>query len=77
MIDLDPYNVISIYSTLDFVSHHAKRYAVTPILMFDQPLWWKATCIIKGESVDSPLRPKYWASHERVRIVRILGVDIY
>eukprot|EP00112_Aurelia_sp_Birch-Aquarium-sp1_P011852 Seg2490.3 transcript_id=Seg2490.3/GoldUCD/mRNA.D3Y31 product="hypothetical protein" protein_id=Seg2490.3/GoldUCD/D3Y31 len=56
MIDLDPSNITCIYSTLDFVSRHAKRYDVTPVLTFDQPLWWKATCIIKGEPIDSPLR---------------------
>ena len=56
MIELDPSNVTCVYSTLDFVSRHARRYDVTPILTFDQPLWWKATCIIKGEPTDSPLR---------------------
>ena len=55
MIDLDPSNVTCIHSTLDFVSRHAKKYDVTPILTFDQPLWWKAICIIKGEPIDSPL----------------------
>eukprot|EP00795_Rhopilema_esculentum_P015939 gene15939-biopygen5325 len=55
MIDLDPSNVTCIHSTLDFVSRHAKKYDVTSILTFDQPLWWKAICIIKGEPIDSPL----------------------
>ena len=37
MIDLDPSNVTCIHSTLDFVSRHAKKYDVTPVLTFDQP----------------------------------------
>ena len=43
-------------STLHFVSEHARRYVVTPVLTFGQPLWWKATTIIvEGAQEDSPL----------------------
>eukprot|EP00794_Sanderia_malayensis_P013320 gene13320-14692_t len=56
MIDLDPSNVSCVYSTLVFVSNHAKKYNVTPILMFDQPLWWKAMCIVNNEPTNSCLR---------------------
>ena len=28
-----------------FVSEHARRHDVTPIITFDQPLWWKALMI--------------------------------
>ena len=42
MIDMKPSDLSGVYSTLCYVSSHAKRYNVTPIVTFDQPLWWKA-----------------------------------
>lgn len=56
LIDMDPGDLTCIYSTLHFVCSHAARYQVTPILTFDQPLWWKAMSIIEGEPSDSPLK---------------------
>ncbi|WAR20763.1 hypothetical protein MAR_014737, partial [Mya arenaria] len=55
MIDLDPGDLSCIYTTLLFVENHATRYAVTPILTFDQPLYWKAFNVILNEAADSPL----------------------
>ena len=45
-----------VISTLHFLSEHARRYGVTPVLTFDQPLWWKATTSVDGAQEDSPLR---------------------
>ena len=48
-----------IYSTLRCVCAQAKEYNVshvTPIVTFDQPLWWKSLLIIEGESQNSDLR---------------------
>ena len=45
-----------IYSTLKFVSEHARRHDVTPIITLDQPLWWKALKITTTEPVGSELR---------------------
>ena len=42
MIDIDPSDFNCVYSTLCYVSSHAKKHNVTPILTFDLPLWWKA-----------------------------------
>ena len=42
MIDMDPSDLSCVYSTLCYVSSHAKKHNVTPIVTFDQPLWWKA-----------------------------------
>lgn len=56
MIDLDPTDMTCIYSTLLFVSKQAKRYGFTPILTFDQPLWWKALNIIQNEPSGSDLK---------------------
>ena len=49
IIDMNPSDSTCIYSTLMFVSEHAQRHGVTPILTFDQPLWWKALMIIESE----------------------------
>ena len=56
MIDMKPTDIMCVNSTLHFVSEHARRYGVTPVLTFDQPLWWKATTIVEGAQEDSPLR---------------------
>lgn len=56
MIDKDPTDVSCIYSTLMFISEHAHRYNVSPIITFDQPLWWKAFSIIVSETASSDLR---------------------
>lgn len=56
MIDMDPGDLTCIHSTLLFVYDHAAHYQVTPILTFDQPLWWKAMTIIESEGSGSPLK---------------------
>ena len=56
MIDMDPNDINCINSTLYFISDHASRYNVTPVLTFDQPLWLKATMIIDSGPVNSHLR---------------------
>jgi len=55
MIDVNPSDESCIYSTLLFVRDQAKKYNVTPVLTFDQPLWWKATNIISVEPESSDL----------------------
>jgi hypothetical protein len=56
MIDMNPGDLTCIHSTLLYVSSHAKCYGVTPIVTFDQPLWWKALTIIESMPDDSELR---------------------
>ena len=56
MIDLDPSDPSCIYSTLKFVSSQAMQYNVTPVLTFDQPLYWKALTIICSQPIDSDLK---------------------
>jgi hypothetical protein len=56
MIDLDPSDYSCIYSTLKFVASQARKYNVTPVLTFDQPLYWKALTIIRSQSSDSFLK---------------------
>ncbi len=56
MINMNPTDMTCILSTLSFISHHATRYGVTPIVTFDQPLWWKSMVIIESEPVGSNLK---------------------
>ena len=56
MIDLNPSDTACIYSTLSFVCDHGKRYRVTPVITFDQPLWWKTLVIIGSEPEGSDFR---------------------
>lgn len=56
MIDMSSSKSTCIFSTLKFVSERARRHNATPIITFDQPLWWKALTIIDSEPVDSDVR---------------------
>ena len=56
MIDMDPTNMSCIYPTLKFVEAQCKLQHTTPIITFDQPLWWKAQLIVESEPPDSELR---------------------
>ena len=56
MIDMDPGDMSCIYSMLLFVSDEAMAHNITPVVTFDQPLWWKAVTIISCERDDSDLR---------------------
>ena len=56
MIDLNPSDMTCIYSTMQFVCKQAKDYKFTPVLTFDQPLWWKSMTILHNEPADSDLR---------------------
>ena len=56
MIDLVPSDPSCIYTTMNFVSSQARRYDATPILTFDQPLYWKALTIIQSQPDGSDLK---------------------
>ena len=58
MINMNPSDSTCIYSTLKFVCAQAKKYKFTPIITFDQPLWWKAMTIIQQKQTDSDLKSK-------------------
>ena len=44
------------HATFKFICEHAARYNVTPIITFDQPLWWKSLQAIEVQPENSPLR---------------------
>ena len=56
MIDMNPSDITCVYSTLKYIQDHAHRHDVTPIITFDQPLWWKALMIIVTDPSGSDLR---------------------
>ena len=56
MINMSSSNTTRIFSTLKFISEHARHHKVTPIITFDQPLWWNALMVIESEPADSDLR---------------------
>ena len=55
MIDLDPCDPTRIHSTLKFVVSQVRMYDATPVLTFDQPLYWKALTIIQSQPNDIEL----------------------
>ena len=56
MIDMDPSNITCIYSTLSFICEQASRYSITPIVTFDQPLWWETLTLIQEEPQGSKIK---------------------
>ena len=56
MIDMNPSDAMCIYCTLKFLAEHARHHNATPIVTFDQPVWWKALMIIDTEPVCSDLK---------------------
>lgn len=56
MIALDPSDESCIYTTLRFVATQALQYDVTPVLTFDQPLFWKALPIIQSQPSNDELK---------------------
>ena len=52
IIDMDPGNLSCIHSTLTFIQNHARKYNRTPIVTFDQPLYWKALAVLEKGDLD-------------------------
>ena len=49
MLNLDPTDMSCVYSTLIFLT-------TTPVITFDQPLWWKSQIIVMNEENESHLK---------------------
>ncbi|EFX80230.1 hypothetical protein DAPPUDRAFT_318926 [Daphnia pulex] len=56
IIDMPASNDTTINSTLMFIATKAKKCGFTPIVTFDQQLWWKAMQIIEYASLQCPFR---------------------
>ena len=53
IIDLQPTNLTGIYSTLLFIQRQADQLNIkTPVVTFDQPLWYKAQGIIADKGLN-------------------------
>ena len=55
MIDLTPSDPTCVRSTLEYDVDHASRYNTTPVITFDQQLWWIAYMVIESQPRQSPL----------------------
>ena len=76
MINLNPSDESCIYTTLHFVCKEAHKNKCTPILTFDQPLYWKAMMLIQNEPKDSPLKSlvlKLGGFHTEMSFVGCIG----
>ena len=56
MINMPPTELTCVKSTLHFILQICKERKVTPVITFDQPLYFKAQTIIFAEPENSPLR---------------------
>lgn len=76
MIDMNPSDLSYVYSTLLFVCREARRYQRTPVLTFDQPLFWKAMTIIWNEPDNSQLKSiviRLGAFHTEMSFLSCIG----
>ncbi|CAG2254537.1 unnamed protein product [Mytilus edulis] len=76
MIDMNASDVSCIYSTMTFICSQARHYKVTPVLTFDQPLYWKAYTIIANEPQGSALKSvvlRLGPFHMEMSFLRCIG----
>ena len=53
---MNPSDPTCVYSTLHYISKHAEKHNCTPIVTFDQPLFYKANAIIENEPSGSRVK---------------------
>ena len=56
IIDLSPSDMSCIFSMLNYLADIAYKHGKPPVITFDQPLFWKASMIVKG-STDVHFKP--------------------
>jgi len=56
MIDMYPGDRTCILSTLEYICKLASQHSVSPIITFDQPLFWKASEIVTEVDDSSPVK---------------------
>ena len=56
MIDLKSTDPVCILSTMQFVAEQSSKYNMTPVLTFDQPLYWKSMSINEQQDESSALK---------------------
>ena len=73
MLDLNPSSMTCVYSTMTFVANQARKHNVTPVLTFDQPLWWKAMMIKETESDLQDIVLRLGAFHAQMSFLGTIG----
>ncbi len=73
MINMNPSDVTCVYSTLKFIQEHAHRHDVTPIVTFDQPLWWKALMITVTDSALDDIVLRLGGFHTEMSFLGCIG----
>ena len=56
MLNLDPTDMSCVYSTVIFLVDQAITNSTTPVITFDQQLWWKSQIIVMNEENESHLK---------------------
>ena len=56
MIGMDPSDMSCIYSTLKFVAKRCDKLSVTPVIIFDQSLYFTALTIVVNETIYSDFK---------------------
>ena len=56
MIDLKSTDPVCILSRMHFVAEQSSKYNMTPVLTFDQPLYWKSMFIKEQQDESSALK---------------------
>ena len=56
MIDMYPGDKTCILSTLEFISNLAAKHNISPVVTFDQPLFWKASVLQNDTEDGNPVR---------------------
>ena len=59
IIDMYPGDPTCILSTLTYICAVAEKSNISPVITFDQPLFWKASEIIYNAPKDSPIKKLY------------------
>jgi len=77
MINMDPTDMSCIFSTLMFLCDQAAKINVTPVVTFDQPLWWKAKLIVSNKSISmdvlKPLVLRLGGLHTEMSFLGCIG----
>lgn len=56
MIEFSASNDSCIYSTIYFIAQQCDGYEFSPVLTFDQPLWWKAMMVVANALISCATR---------------------
>ena len=79
MIDLKSTDLVCILSTMHFVTEQSSKYNMTPVLTFDQPLYWKSMFINEQQHESSALKKivlKIGGFHQIMSLLGSIGYII-